>query len=108
MQPIPQLLHGPYLSPDLHVGSTAFCLLRQCEVVITSWSIAPIYWPRSKVASHRGGSELLLAGNLVRGLRCESAHGIKYWWGVSDHTVWSWGKALGIGRMDPEGNRILI
>jgi hypothetical protein len=36
-----QLLFGPYSPPNLHKGDRAFCLLRDCDVVITSWSEPP-------------------------------------------------------------------
>jgi hypothetical protein len=35
-------LHGPYRA--LAKGDRAFCLLRDCEVIITGWTDAPIPW----------------------------------------------------------------
>jgi hypothetical protein len=35
-----QLLAGPYPYPPLRKGYRAFCLYRDCDVVITSWSDA--------------------------------------------------------------------
>src|SRR5262245_17414895 len=44
----PALLHGPYHPPAFCKGCTAFCLFRDAEVVITSWSDAPLSWPRCR------------------------------------------------------------
>lgn len=41
-----KLLHGPYQAPAFQRGDRATCLYRDVEVVITSWTDAPIPWPR--------------------------------------------------------------
>jgi hypothetical protein len=40
-----KLLHGPYRAPRLRVGDRATCLFRDCLVVVTGWTDAPISWP---------------------------------------------------------------
>jgi hypothetical protein len=92
----------------LAVGDRAFCLLRDQDVVITSWTDAPISWPPCRALHHRGGSGLLLDDELARADKNESALAIGYWWGVTDGVVWRWRKTLGVGRMDSEGSRRLI
>ena len=46
-----RLLHGPYQPPRLRVGDRATCLFRDCDVIVTSWTDAPISWPRSKAST---------------------------------------------------------
>ncbi len=103
-----RLLFGPYQAPPLNRGDRATCLLRDCTVVITSWTDARIPWPRCRaVDSPGGGSGLLLDEELARAVRHESAAAVMHWWGVSEGVVWRWRKALGVARADPEGSRRL-
>jgi len=103
------LLFGPYQAPDLGVGDRALCLFRDCQVTITSWTAAPIPWPRCRAeGTHGGGSGLLLNEELARAVRHESAAAIMHYWGVTAGVVWRWRKALGVGRADTEGSRWLI
>src|SRR5208282_1201600 len=102
-----QLLHGPYTAPPLKRGDRAFCLLRDTEVIITSWSDGRIAWPKCRIVGHRGGHGLLLDEELARAVRSESSLAIQYWWGASPVAVWHWRKALGIGHWEPEGSRLL-
>jgi hypothetical protein len=89
-----KLLHGPYRAPRLRVGDPATCLLRDCKVVVTSWTDAPIPWPRCRPLDQPlGGSGLLLAGDLARAVRQESAAAVMHWWGVTAGVVWRWRKA---------------
>lgn len=104
-----KLLFGPYQPPALKRRDRAFCLFRDTDVVVTSWSDARISWPRCRsLGSQRGKPGLLVCDDLVRALHHESAAAIMYWWGVTCSTVARWRKALGIGRSDPEGSRRLI
>ena len=85
------------------------CLVRDCVVVVTSWTDARISWPRCRsLDSPHGGSGILVEWELARALRHESAAAIRYWWRASARTVWWWRRMLGIGRTDPEGSRRLI
>jgi hypothetical protein len=103
-----KLLFGPYQAPALRVGDRAFCLARDSDVVITSWTAARISWPRCRTVGHHGGSGILVDEELARALRHESAVAIRYWWGAGVKTVAWWRKALGIGRADPPGSERLI
>ena len=69
-----RLLHSPYAMPPLQVRDRAFCELRG-DVIITSISDAPIPWPRCRSVAGKGGagSGLLLTGDLVKAVKCESA-----------------------------------
>jgi hypothetical protein len=55
-----RLLHGPYLAPRLRKGDRAFCIYRDADVVVTSWTDARIPWPRCRALHCRGGSGLLV------------------------------------------------
>ena len=61
-----RLLHGPYHPPRLHVGERTTCLYRDCDVVVTSWTDAPISWPRCLPVGRKGHPSLLLNEALAR------------------------------------------
>ncbi|HMC66420.1 MAG TPA: hypothetical protein VKI65_15910 [Gemmataceae bacterium] len=104
-----KLLFGPYKPPTLRRGQRAFCLARDCDVVITGWTAARILWPRCRAfGTHGGGSGILVDTELARAVRHESAAAVRYWWGVGTKTIAWWRRALGVGRADPEGSRRLI
>jgi len=102
-----RLLFGPYRAPKLRRGRRATCLLRG-DVIITGTSDGRIPWPRCRRIGARGGSGLLLAGELVEAVRRESAAAVCFWWGVSEGVVWRWRRELGVGRMDSEGSARLF
>jgi hypothetical protein len=104
-----QLLFGPYKPPALRRGDRAVCLLRDCTVVITSWTDARIPWPRCRaLGGPGGGSGLLLDEELARAVRHESAAALMYWWGASKGAVERWRRVLGVGRTDNEGTARLM
>jgi hypothetical protein len=43
-----KLLFGPYKAAPLRRGDRAVCLVRDGDVIITSWTDAPIPWPRCR------------------------------------------------------------
>jgi hypothetical protein len=105
--PKPRLLAGPYTPPPLRRGDRTTCLYRDADVVITSWTAAPIPWPRCcRPGTHGGGSGLLLDEELARAVRNESAAAVCHWWGVSGDVVWRWRKALGVRLLDSDGTRL--
>jgi hypothetical protein len=89
-----KLLFGPYPAPAVRVGERAFCLYRGCEVVITSWTAAPIRWPRGRPPGGRGAGGLLVNDELLRAIQQESPAALKHWWGVNGMQLWKWRKAL--------------
>ena len=89
-------------------GDRAVCLVRDCDVVITSWTDARISWPRCLPVGRKGHPSLLVDDELARAIRTESGAAIHFWWGVSVGVVWRWRKALGVGLMDSDGTRRLI
>jgi hypothetical protein len=104
-----RLLFGLYQSPPLKRGDRTTCLYRDTLVIVTSWTNAPISWPRCRALdSPGGGSGLLIDEELARAVRHESATAVMHWWGASQRAVWAWRKALGVGRIDSAGSRRLI
>jgi hypothetical protein len=103
-----KLLFAPYKAPRLRRRDRVFCLFRDCDVVITSWTDARISWPRCRAVHHRrGGPGLLVDDELLRAIRSESALALKYWFEVGTRTVWNWRKTFGVGKWGTEGSRRL-
>jgi hypothetical protein len=105
-----RLLHGPYTMPRLRVGDRTTCLLRDCEVVVTSITDASIPWPRCRALGdgRGGGSGLWLGGDLAKAVRRESAAAVMHWWRVSATSLWHMRRALGVTRTNNEGTRRLM
>jgi hypothetical protein len=101
------LIAGPYKPPALKRGDRAFCLFRDCEVKVTSWSNAPLQWPRCQRMGQHGGSGLLVTDELVRAIRSESSAALQYWFGVGIETVWRWRKFFGVEMWGTEGSKRL-
>jgi hypothetical protein len=55
-----RLLHGPYRGRRLRVGDRASCLFRDCDIVETGWTDAPISWPRGVLVGKRSGPSRLV------------------------------------------------
>ena len=103
-----RLLFGPYVAPALRSGDRATCLVRDCDVIVTSWTDARIPWPRCQPPG-RGGNGVLVDEELARAVRHEAAVAIRYWWGVGTETMAWWRRALGVvGHDGTEGSRRLI
>lgn len=102
------LLGAPYRPPRLHVGDRTSCLYRDCDVLITSWTDAPISWPKCRRLHRKGRPALLVNEELLRAIRTESALALGHWWGVGSLVVWQWRKAFGIERDGTPGSRQLI
>jgi hypothetical protein len=104
----PRLLAGSYIPPSLRRGDRTFCLYRDADVTVTSWTSALIPGPRCcRPGTHGGGSGLLVTEELVRAIRTESAAALKHWWGVSARTVWAWRVTFGVHQWGTEGSRML-
>lgn len=103
------LRFGPYTAPAVKKGDRAFCLYRDCDVVITGWTDAHLPWPRCRALHHRGGSGLLITDELRRAIVSESAAALKHWFCIGTKAAWNWRRAFGVGgRMTTPGSRELL
>jgi hypothetical protein len=103
------LLYGPYRAPALRKGDRSTCLYRDCDVVITSWTDAPIPWPRCRAVEHRRGAPgLLVDDELLRAIRHESAVAVMHWWQVTASVVWCWRRAFLVNKTNNEGSNRLV
>lgn len=107
MRPLPQLLAGPYRPPPLKRGNRAFCLYRNCDVVVTGWSAARIAWPRCRSLEQCGGSGLLIDDELRRAILTESAEALKFRFGVGTNAAWRWRRAFGVTQFGTPGSKAL-
>jgi hypothetical protein len=89
-----RLLHGPYRAPKCRVGRWLKCRLRG-RVKVVAISDAPIQWPMTRLPTG-GPAILILCGDLMKAVRCESSLAVQHWWGVKADLVWRWRKALGV------------
>lgn len=79
----------------------------QDPLSITTWTNAPIPWPRCQRVDVRGGSGLLVDDVLLRAIRAESSLALQYWFGVNYATVCRWRKTFGITQWGTEGSQRL-
>jgi hypothetical protein len=99
-----RLLHGPYQPPALRRGERAFCLFKDCDVIVTSWTDARISWLKCRPVDARlGRPTWFVDEELVRAIRHESAAAIKFWWNVNTRVVWERRRAFGVTRGNNEG-----
>src|SRR5262249_33463318 len=54
--PRPRPVARPLQGPAVRVGDVDACLLRDADVVMTSWTDAPISWPRGRALDTNGGA----------------------------------------------------
>jgi transposase-like protein len=104
--PLRPPLIGTYHAPAVKRGEVVTCLYRDRDCKVTSWTDAPIPWPRVQPRDQRGGSGLWVNDTLARAIKTESAVALRYWFGVSVGVVWKWRRAFGVGgRATTPGSR---
>jgi hypothetical protein len=78
-------------------------------VFITSWTDAPIPWPRCLSVEHkRSAPGLLVDDELLRAIRHESAAAVGHWWRVSVSVVWCWRRAFHVTKVNNNGSNRLV
>ncbi len=98
------LLFGPYRAPKLRRGQRATCYYRDGDVVITTWSDAPITWPRCHRLHVGGPPGLLVDDELARAVKSEAGVAVAYWWGVNYDLVKRWRRSLAVTRRNNPGS----
>jgi hypothetical protein len=89
------LLEGPYEPPRTRRGKFIACELRG-KVKVGEFSDGPISWPMKW-----GTRSIILCGELIKAVKLESATAIMRNWGVSNHTVQKWRRALEVETYNP-------
>jgi len=107
MPPIP-VLRGTYDPPAVRVGQRVFCRVRHKWCRVTSFTDAPISWPRGQPLKERGGGGVVVNATLERAIRTESAESLRHFFGVTRGVVWRWRKAFGIPRAGTPGSAVRI
>jgi hypothetical protein len=102
--PKPALVGRPYHLPHVLVGDRLHDELLGADTDVAALAKLPIgVWPMRR--RHIGGLLVpILAADLARAVRTESAQAVAYWWSVSRETVGRWRRALHVARMT-EGTR---
>jgi hypothetical protein len=103
MHPIP-VLRSTYNPPAVRIGQRVFCRVRHKWCRVTSFTDAPISWPRGQPVKQRGGGGLIVDATLERAIRTESAEALEHFFGVTGGVVWRWRKAFGIPRAGTPGS----
>jgi len=107
MPTVPVLL-DTYNPPAVRAGQHLFCRVRDKWCRVTSFTDAPISWPRGQPIKQRGGGGVVVNATLERAIRTESAESLRYFFGVTVGVVWRWRKAFGIPRAGTPGSAARI
>jgi len=97
-----QLLHGPYNWPKTRVGKKLFCEIRG-TVTVAGFRFGLIPWPTAKWPNSR---PVILCGDLVKAVRCESELAVAHHFGVSVSTAKMWRRMLGVPRVTEGSHRL--
>ena len=90
----PVLLRGPYTSPNVRVGDAVTCAIRGC-VEVKGWH------DKGAIAIPLGGVKgtrwsMVVSDDLLKALYVETSVAICFYWNVSELSVATWRRHLGI------------
>ncbi len=100
-----KLLSGPYEPPLVKRGFLVDAL--RGKVRFGTFTNALIPWPKARRIGKSGSGGMILCGDLLRALACESAPAISHYWGVSRATVGNWRRALEMKGRTPGADRLV-
>jgi hypothetical protein len=103
----PALLGKPYRPPPVKIGERVYCLYRERECRVTSFSLGRIRWPTVQPIGQRVGSGLWVSDELKRAILTESVKCLVHWFGVSGTIVWRWRKTFGVSVFGTPGSKCL-
>lgn len=85
---LPALIAGPYAAPRCKIGDEL------AGEIVHGFTSAAIPWPFTRSRNH--GQRLILWGDLIDAVLCESVAAIMAHWGVGRSTVQGWRRQLGV------------
>src|SRR5262245_24334996 len=91
-------LVGAYQATPLCIGHREHCLYRDVLCRVTSWTDAPIPWPRGVQVGKRGAGSVIVTEEFVRAVRQESAAAVCWHWNLDGKTVAQYRRAFGATR----------
>ncbi len=93
----PPHLLGSYAPPAVRKGDRVWCRYRRLRCRVTSWTDAPLTWPRCQPIGLRGGSGLRVSVALQQAVLTESAATLAHGWGLSETTAREWRRRFKVG-----------
>jgi hypothetical protein len=106
--PAPPPLLGTYTPPAVRKGDRVYCRYRRAWCRVTSWTDAPVPWPRGLPPEAGGWPTVVVTRELERAIRTESASALAHHFGAHVALAWRWRKWLRTGRAGTPGSRLAI
>jgi len=73
-----ELLHGPYIAPDVQVGQKLDCKVRG-KLTVRRFSQGPLVWPMGHPGGQDGGRHsYIVCGDLLRAVQRESSQAVQH------------------------------